>query len=226
MQCFNLRWVGRRPLSAQPCRRNRSRRRSFAIPAGIGSIGWECPRRSGARFRLSSIISLVADLVWDWPCEMSEARVERRLAAILAVDVAGYSRLMGADEEGTLAALRAVRRELGDPKIAEHRGRIVKTTGDGLLVEFASVVDAVRCAVGVQREMAARNAAIPAGRRIEFRMGINVGDIIIEDGDIFGDGVNIAARREALAEPGGICLSAAAHEQVRDKLDFSFEDMG
>jgi adenylate cyclase len=153
-------------------------------------------------------------------------RVERRLAAILAVDLAGYSRLMGEDEEGTLAALRAVRRELGDPKITEHRGRIVKTTGDGLLVEFASVVDAVRCAVEVQREMAARNAAVPARRRIEFRMGVNVGDIIIEEGDIFGDGVNIAARLEALAEPGGICISAAAHEQVRDKLDFSFEDMG
>src|ERR1700756_1869831 len=156
---------------------------------------------------------------------MSEGRVERRLAAILAVDVAGYSRVMGEDEEGTLAALRAVRRELGDAKIAEHRGRIVKTTGDGLLVEFASVVDAVRCAVEVQREMMARNAAIPAERRIEFRMGINVGDIIIEDGDIFGDGVNIAARLEALAEPGGICLSAAAHEQVRDRLDLAFADL-
>ena len=157
---------------------------------------------------------------------MSGERVERRLAAILAVDVAGYSRPMGEDEEGTLAALRAVRRELGDPKITEHRGRIVKTTGDGLLVDFASVVDAVRCAVEVQRELVARNAAVPAARRIEFRMGVNVGDIIIEDGDIFGDGVNIAARLEALAEPGGICISAAAHEQVRDKLDFSFEDMG
>jgi len=157
---------------------------------------------------------------------MSGERVERRLAAILAVDVAGYSRLMGADEEGTLAALRSVRRELGDPKIAEHRGRIVKTTGDGLLVEFASVVDAVRCAVELQREMIARNAAAPAGRRIEFRMGINVGDVIIEDGDIFGDGVNIAARLEALAEPGGICLSAAAHEQVRDRLDIAFDDLG
>jgi adenylate cyclase len=157
---------------------------------------------------------------------MSEARVERRLAAILAVDVVGYSRLMGEDEEGTLAALRAVRRELVDPKIAEHRGRIVKTTGDGLLVEFASVVDAVRCAVEVQREMIARNAAAPAERRIEFRMGINVGDIIIEDGDIFGDGVNIAARLEALAEPGGICLSGAAHEQVRDRLDVAFDDLG
>jgi|HubBroStandDraft_6_1064221.scaffolds.fasta_scaffold65508_3 TolB-like protein/class 3 adenylate cyclase len=157
---------------------------------------------------------------------MSQGRVERRLAAILAVDVAGYSRLMGEDEEGTLAALRAVRRELSDPKIAEHRGRIVKTTGDGLLAEFASVVDAVRCAVEVQREMIARNAAAPAERRIEFRMGINVGDIIIEDDDIFGDGVNIAARLEALAEPGGICLSAAAHEQVRDRLSIAFDDLG
>jgi adenylate cyclase len=157
---------------------------------------------------------------------MSEARVERRLAAVLAVDVAGYSRLMGEDEEGTLAALRAVRRELADPKIAEHRGRIVKTTGDGLLAEFASVVDAVRCAVEVQREMSARNAAAPAEQRIEFRMGINVGDIIIENGDIFGDGVNIAARLEALAEPGGICLSAAAQEQVRDRLDIAFDDLG
>src|ERR1700751_3529927 len=157
---------------------------------------------------------------------MREARVERRLAAILAVDVAGYSRLMGEDEEGTLAALRAIRRELGDLKIGEHRGRIVKTTGDGLLIEFASVVDAVRCAVEVQREMIARNASVAAGRRVEFRMGINVGDIIIEDGDIFGDGVNIAARLEALAEPGGICLSAAAHEQVRDRLELAFDDLG
>jgi adenylate cyclase len=157
---------------------------------------------------------------------MSEARVERRLAAILAVDVAGYSRLMGEDEEGTLAALRSIRRELGDPKIKEHRGRIVKTTGDGLLVEFASVVDAVRCAVETQREMATRNAAIPPERRIEFRMGINLGDIIVEDGDIFGDGVNIAARLEALAEPGEICVSRVVRDQVRDKLDFSFADMG
>ena len=157
---------------------------------------------------------------------MSGERVERRLAAILAVDVAGYSRLMGADEEGTHAAMLAVRRELGDPKIREHRGRIVKTTGDGLLVEFASVVDAVRCAVEVQREMIARNTDVSVERRLEFRMGINVGDIIIEDGDIFGEGVNIAARLEALAEPGGICISAAAHEQVRDRLDISFYDLG
>jgi adenylate cyclase len=157
---------------------------------------------------------------------LSKERVERRLAAILAADVAGYSRLMGQDEEGTLTHLKVVRGELVDPCISEHRGRIVKTTGDGLLVEFASVVDAVRCAVEVQREMIARNAAAPAQRRIEFRIGINVGDIIIEDGDIFGDGVNIAARLEALAEPGGICLSAAAHEQVRDRLDIAFNDLG
>jgi adenylate cyclase len=129
---------------------------------------------------------------------MPEAHVERRLAAILAADVAGYSRLMGVDEEGTLAALKAYRRELIDPKIAEHRGRIVKTTGDGALVEFASAVDAVRCAMEIQRTMAERNAAIPEDRRIEFRIGINVGDIIIDEGDIYGDGVNIAARVTAV----------------------------
>jgi len=157
---------------------------------------------------------------------MSEARVERRLAAILAVDVAGYSRLMGADEESTHERLKAHFAELVHPKVSEHRGRVVKNTGDGLLSEFSSVVDAVRCAVEVQREMMVRNAAAPAERCIEFRMGINVGDIIIEDGDIFGDGVNIAARLEALAEPGGICLSAAAHEQVRDRLDLAFDDLG
>ena len=146
---------------------------------------------------------------------MSERRVERRLAAILAADVAGYSRLMGEDEEGTLAALRAIRRELSDPKISEHRGRIVKTTGDGLLVEFQSVVDAVRCAVEVQRAMAERNADVLSERRIEFRIGINLGDIIIEDGDLFGDGVNIAARLEALAEPGGIYVSRIVRDEVR-----------
>jgi class 3 adenylate cyclase len=128
---------------------------------------------------------------------MAEERVERRLTAILAADVAGYSRLMGADEEGTLAALKVLRREVADPKIKEHRGRIVNTTGDGLLSEFASVVDAVRCAVEMQREMAARNAGVPAERRIDFRIGINLGDIIIDENDIFGDGVNIAARLEA-----------------------------
>src|SRR5580692_1486960 len=157
---------------------------------------------------------------------MNSDRVERRLAAVMAVDVADYSRLMGTDEEGTLAAIKAIRRELGDPKIKEHRGRIVKTTGDGLLVEFASVVDAVRCAVEVQREMAIRNANVPTETRIEFRMGINLGDIIIDEGDIFGDGVNIAARLEALAEPGGICASRVVRDQVRDKLDFFFEDLG
>ena len=150
----------------------------------------------------------------------------RRLAAILAADVAGYSRLMGADEEGTLARLKTLRRELSDPKIKEHHGRIVKTTGDGLLVEFGSVVDAVRCAVEVQREMALRNADVPAERRIEFRIGINLGDIIKDKGDIFGDGVNVAARLEALAEPGGICVSRVVRDQVRDKLDFTFEDRG
>jgi adenylate cyclase len=133
---------------------------------------------------------------------------------------------MGADEEGTLAALKAIRRELGDPKIAEHRGRIVKTTGDGLLVEFASVVDAVRCAVELQRQMALRSDNVPNERRIEFRIGINLGDIIIDEHDIYGDGVNVAARLEALAEPGGICVSRVVRDQVRDKLDFGFEDLG
>src|SRR6516164_6390355 len=150
----------------------------------------------------------------------------RRLAAILAADIAGYSRLMGADEEGTLAALKAIRRELADPKVEEHRGRIVKTTGDGLLVEFASVVDAVRCAVEIQRDMAERNVDVPPERRIEFRIGINVGDIIIDESDIFGDGVNVAARLEALAEPGGICIGRMVRDQVRDKLALTFEDLG
>ena len=150
----------------------------------------------------------------------------RRLAAIIAADVAGYSRLMGADEEGTLAELKAIRRELSDPKVREHRGRIVKTTGDGLLIEFASVVDAVRCAVEVQHAMAERNVDVPPDRRIELRMGINLGDIIKDGRDIFGDGVNVAARLEALAEPGGICVSRVVRDQVRDKLAFSFEDMG
>jgi adenylate cyclase len=148
------------------------------------------------------------------------------MAAILAADVVGYSRLMGADEEGTLAGLKAHRAEAIDPKIAEHRGRIVKTTGDGLLLEFSSVVDAVRCAVDVQRVMADRNAAIPAERRIELRIGINLGDVIIDEGDVFGDGVNIAARLEAIAEPGGICVNRIVRDQVRDKLAIAFEDIG
>lgn len=153
-------------------------------------------------------------------------RVDRRLAAILAADVVGYSLLMGADEEGTLRQLKAHRRELIDPQIAEYRGRIVKTTGDGMLVEFGSVVDAVRCAVNIQRGMTERNTETPAERRVLFRIGINVGDIISDDNDIYGDGVNVAARLEALAEPGGICVSGNVHDQVRDKLDFCFEDMG
>jgi TolB-like protein/class 3 adenylate cyclase/tetratricopeptide (TPR) repeat protein len=157
---------------------------------------------------------------------MAEARVERRLAAILAADVAGYSRLMGVDEEGTLAALKAYRREVIDPKIAEHRGRIVKTTGDGALIEFASAVDAVRCAIEIQRAMAERNVAIPEDHRIEFRIGINVGDVIIDDGDIYGDGVNIAARVETLANPGGICLSDNAYQQIKGKLALDVNDMG
>jgi len=154
------------------------------------------------------------------------ARVERRLAGILAADVAGYSRLIEADEEGTLGRLKALRAETIDPKIAGHRGRIVKTTGDGLLVEFASVVDALRCAVEVQTAMAQSNASMPPERRIEFRVGINVGDIVVEDGDIFGDVVNVAARLEGLAEPGGICVSARVQEAVAGRLDLAFEDIG
>jgi len=150
----------------------------------------------------------------------------RRLAAILAADVAGYSRLMGVDEEGTLERLKALRRELLDPKIAEHRGRIVKTTGDGLLVEFASVVDAVRCAVAVQQAMPERNTGVGAESRIEFRIGINLGDVIVEGDDIYGDGVNIAARIEALADPGGVFVSNTVHDQVRDRLPFGFDDLG
>jgi TolB-like protein len=157
---------------------------------------------------------------------LATERIDRRLAAILAADVAGYSRLMGADEEGTLERLKALRRELIDPRIAGHRGRIVKTTGDGMLVEFASVVDAVRCAVAVQQGMAERNAAVRADLRIEFRVGIHQGDIILEDDDIFGDGVNVAARLEGLAEPGGICISARVQEDAVGRLDLAFEDIG
>ena len=155
---------------------------------------------------------------------MPEDRVDRRLAAIFAGDIAGYSRLMGADEEGTLRQLKVHRKELVDPKITEHRGRIVKTTGDGILVEFVS--DAVRCAVDIQRGMAERNVEVATDKRIQFRIGINVGDIISDDNDIYGDGVNVAARLEALADPGGIMVSRAVHDQVRDKLSFGFEDMG
>jgi adenylate cyclase len=152
--------------------------------------------------------------------------VTRRLTAILAADVAGYSRLMGADEEGTHQRLKAHFGDLVDPKIKEHRGRTVKNTGDGLLAEFPSVVDAVRCAAEVQRGMIDREPEVPDERRIRFRIGINLGDVIVEEHDIFGDGVNVAARLETLAEPGGICVSRVVRDQVRDKLDFAFEDMG
>jgi len=150
----------------------------------------------------------------------------RRLAAILAVDVAGYSRLIGSDEAGTLARFRTIRAELIDPAIASHHGRLVKTTGDGLLVEFSSVVDALRCASEIQAGMAERNAPVPQDQRIEFRMGLNVGDVVVEDGDIFGDGVNVAARLEGLAEPGGICVSARVQEDAVGKVDLVFDDMG
>ena len=157
---------------------------------------------------------------------MATERVERRLAAILAADVAGYSRLVGVDEEGTLARLKAHRRELIEPKIIEHRGRIVKTTGDGILAEFGSVIDALRSAIEVQGAISERNVVSPADSRIEFRIGIHQGDIVVEDGDILGDGVNVAARLEALAEPGGICVSARVQEDAAGKLDLVFEDMG
>jgi len=181
----------------------------------VGGGGFS--RRLDEKLLRSASLPIVSD---------SQERADRRLAAILTADVVGYSRLMGEDEEGTHAALKAIRHELTDPRIDEDRGRIVKTTGDGLLVEFASVVDAVRCAVAMQREMAQRNEGVPANRRIEFRIGINLGDIIIDEDDIFGDGVNVAARLEPLAEPGGICISQAVRDQVRDKLDLAFEDMG
>jgi class 3 adenylate cyclase/pimeloyl-ACP methyl ester carboxylesterase len=152
--------------------------------------------------------------------------MQRRLAAILAADVVGYSRLMGSDEMGTLTALKSHRRELVDSTISENHGRIVKTTGDGMLVEFASVVDAVGCAVKVQRGMVRRNAGIPQDKQVVFRIGINVGDIIIDGDDIFGDGVNIAARLETLCEPGGVCISRAANDQIRDKFSIAFADLG
>ena len=153
-------------------------------------------------------------------------RAERRLAAVLAADVAGYSRLMGADEEGTLRALKAHRQAVFDPQVAVHRGRIVKSTGDGLLVEFASVVDAVDCACVVQHGIAERNAAVPTDKRLEFRIGINLGDIIVDGDDIYGDGVNVAARLEALAEPGGICVSQVVHDELSEKRALEFEDLG
>jgi adenylate cyclase len=157
---------------------------------------------------------------------LGEERVERRLAAILCADVVEYSRLMGADEEGTHERLKGHLQELVNPKIGEYRGRIVKNTGDGFLAELASVVDAVRCAVEVQRGMAEREPDVPEERRIRFRIGINLGDVIVEEQDIFGDGVNVAARLEALTEAGGICISRMVRDQIRDKLPCAFEDMG
>ena len=157
---------------------------------------------------------------------LSSEHVERRLAAILAADVAGSCRLIGIDEEGTLARLKALRRTLFDPKIAQHHGRIVKNTGDGAIAEFASVVDAVRCADDVQRGVAEQNTDVPQDKRIELRIGIHVGDIIIEENDIFGDGVNIAVRLEGIAEPGGISISDDARRQIRGKVDITFEDLG
>jgi len=153
-------------------------------------------------------------------------RMARKLAAIIAADVVSYSRLMGVDEAETLAALKTHRRDLIDPNIAEHQGRIVKTTGDGLLIEFPSVIEAVQCAVEVQRAMQERNSDVPADHRIEFRVGINLGDIIIDGDDIYGDGVNVAARLEGLADANGVCVSRVVHDQVRDKLDLGFEDLG
>ena len=157
---------------------------------------------------------------------MAQPHITRKLTAILAADVAGYSRLMGEDEEGTLRRLGDCRAALFDPKVAEHHGRIFKTTGDGLLVEFSSVVDAVRCAVEIQRGMVERNAPLPDDKRMDFRMGINLGDVMAVEDDIYGDGVNVASRIEGLADPGGICLSKTVVDQVQDKLDLAFEDMG
>src|SRR5246127_3233126 len=157
---------------------------------------------------------------------LSSEHVERRLAAILAADVAGSCRLIGIDEEGTLARLKALRRTLFDPKIAEHHGRVVKNTGDGAIAEFASVVDAVRCADEIQRGMTEQNIDVPQDKRIELRIGIHVGDIVIDENDIFGDAVNIAVRLEGIAEPGAVSISDDAHRQIRGKVEITFEDMG
>ncbi len=157
---------------------------------------------------------------------MAEDRVQHRLAAIFAADMVGYSRLMEADETGTIARQKAHRAELVDPEIATHGGRIVKTTGDGMLVEFGSVVAATECAVAIQRAMADREAEVGEQRRIQYRVGINMGDIVIDGDDILGDGVNVAARLEGLAEPGGVCISDVVHQSVAGKIDLAFEDLG
>src|SRR5215470_17661868 len=194
-----------------------------------------CPRlvwRLQARGRLVRGTSQRESCATVKPTELSSRGTgpamasTRRLAAILAADVAGYSRLMGEDEEGTHGRLKAHLRELVNPKISEHRGRTVKNTGDGFLAEFASIVDAVRCAVEIQRGMADREPEAPEERRIRFRIGVNLGDVIVEPHDIFGDGVNVAARLEALAEPGSICVSRTVRDQIRDKLPYPLEDMG
>src|SRR5271166_1474033 len=226
--------------SACPSKKSRSSRRLIgrsqpATPIWVGSrkhgrssSGWRllppcCYRRLTRSATRSTASFSYRSAPGGRRGDMSQTR---RLAAILAADVAGYSRLMGADEEGTLERLKALRRELVDPKIAEHHGRIVKTTGDGLLVEFASVVDAVRCAVAVQQAMPERNTDVRVDNRIELRIGINLGDVIVEGDDIFGDGVNIAARLEAMAEPGGICVSRTVVTQTHGKLDFPVENLG
>jgi adenylate cyclase len=157
---------------------------------------------------------------------LEQHRIERRLAAILAADMVGYSRLTGLDEEGTLTRLRALRRDLIDPAISEHRGRLVKTTGDGLLIEFASVVDAIRCALRIQQGTAILNTDVRSERRIEFRIGINLGDVVVDSDDLLGDGVNIAARLERLAEPGAICISEDAYRQIRAKIEVAVQDLG
>lgn len=157
---------------------------------------------------------------------MVQQRIERKLVSVFVADVVGYSRLMELDEEGTHARLNAIQQDLIKPKISEHRGQIIKNTGDGALVEFASVVDAVRCAVEIQREMIDYGADFPEDRRIVFRIGINLGDVIVEPGDIHGDGVNVAARLEGLAEPGGVCISGTAYDQVRDRVPYVFTEKG
>src|SRR6266702_2950889 len=191
-------------------------------PRGTG-VRWAC---KSVNLPLATATGGVDCLRVPRRCALGRERLERRLSAILAADVAGYCRLMGVDEEATHVQLKGHLRTLVEPKIAEHRGRVVKNTGDGMLVEFSSVVDALRCAVEVQRGMAARNSDVPQHKRIECRVGINVGDVIIEENDIYGDGVNIAARLETLALPGGICVSARVQEDARSKLDLAFEDAG
>jgi class 3 adenylate cyclase/pimeloyl-ACP methyl ester carboxylesterase len=165
-------------------------------------------------------------VVGVWSAILEKARAERHLAAILAADVAGYGRLMGADEEGTLAQLKAHRSQVWDPAVERHRGHIANTAGDSIIAEFGSVVDAVTCAVTIQRSMLERNSQVPADKRVEFRIGINLGDVIVDGGDIFGDGVNVAARLESIAERGGICISRQVLDQIEGKLDLTYRELG